>query len=144
MATRPKFAKMANYSCECVECESQFGECRRMYRVSNVSSPGKRVGECWANVSSPGKVGWPMSANVSSPANFPKWPFWRVLKFAKNGKFLASTQIQQIRRRVAIAYFRVKKNIGYDSMKCNNPYSLNEKQNTIILISFEIRFCTLI
>ncbi len=85
-----------------------------------------------------------MSANVSSPANFPKWPFWRVLKFAKNGKFLASTRIQQIRRRVAIAYFRVKKNIGYDSMKCNNPYSLNEKQNTIILISFEIRFCTLI
>ncbi len=35
MATRPKFAEMANYSCECVECESQFGECRRMYRVSN-------------------------------------------------------------------------------------------------------------
>jgi hypothetical protein len=24
-----------------------------------------------------------MSANVSSPANFPKWPFWRVLEFDK-------------------------------------------------------------
>ncbi len=36
MATRPKFAEMANYSCECVKCESQFGECR-----ANVSSPAK-------------------------------------------------------------------------------------------------------
>jgi hypothetical protein len=36
MATRPKFAEMANYSCECVECESQFGEWR-----ANVSSPAK-------------------------------------------------------------------------------------------------------
>jgi hypothetical protein len=67
MATRPKFAKMANYSCECVEYESQFGECRRMYRVSNVSSPGKVVGECRANVSSPGKVVGECRANVSSP-----------------------------------------------------------------------------
>jgi hypothetical protein len=61
------------------------------------------VGECRANVLSPGKVGWPMSANVSSPANFPKWPFWQVLEFAKTGEFLASTRIRQIRRRVAIA-----------------------------------------
>ena len=65
MATRPKFAEMANYSCE---CESQFGECRRMYRVSNVSSPGKRVGECLANVwrmsgecIESGEKGWRMS-----------------------------------------------------------------------------------
>ncbi len=43
-------------------------------------------------------------ANVSSLANFPKWPFWRVLEFAKTGEFLASTQIRQICRRVAIAY----------------------------------------
>ena len=42
MATRPKFA--------------EFVRMCRMYRVSNVSSPGKRVGECLANVSSPGKV----------------------------------------------------------------------------------------
>ncbi len=67
MATRPKFAKMANYSCECVECESHFsrmtlGEC-----WSNVSSPGKRVGECRANVSSPGKRVGECRANVSSP-----------------------------------------------------------------------------
>ena len=38
MATRPKFAKMANYSCECVEAsqiflKKPFGECERMYRV---------------------------------------------------------------------------------------------------------------
>ena len=53
MATRAKFA--------------DFGECRRMYRVSNVSSPGKLVGECRANVSSPGKVVGECRSNVSSP-----------------------------------------------------------------------------
>ncbi len=48
MATRPKFAKMANYSCECVECESHFsemtfGECERMYRVR--AKQGGKFGE---------------------------------------------------------------------------------------------------
>ncbi len=38
MATGPKFAKMVNYSCECVEAshiflKKPFGECERMYRV---------------------------------------------------------------------------------------------------------------
>ncbi len=41
------------------------------------------VGECQANVSSPGKMVGECRANVSSPANFPKWPFWRVLEFDK-------------------------------------------------------------
>jgi hypothetical protein len=41
-------------------------------------------------------------ANVSSPTYCPKWSVWRVLEFAKTGQFLASTRIQQIRRRVAI------------------------------------------
>ena len=112
--------------------------------LASLVSPRKTGWRMSASLASRNKPGWQMSASLASPAHFRKRPFWRVLKFAKNGKFLASTRIQQIRRRVAIAYFRVKKNIGYDSMKCNNPYSLNEKQNTIILISFEIRFCTLI
>jgi hypothetical protein len=50
-----------------------------------------------------GETGWRMSANVSSPTYFQKLPFWQVLEFAKTGEFLASTQIRQIRRRVAIA-----------------------------------------
>ena len=54
-----------------------------MSNVSECIESGEMVGECRANVSSPGKVGWPMSVNVSSPANFPKWPFWRVLEFDK-------------------------------------------------------------
>ena len=33
MATRPKFAKMANYSCECVECESHFSR-NDLWRMS--------------------------------------------------------------------------------------------------------------
>jgi hypothetical protein len=53
------------------------------------------VGEYRANVSSPGKMVGECRASVSSPANFPKWPFWRVLEFAKTGEFLASTQIRQ-------------------------------------------------
>jgi hypothetical protein len=56
------------------------------------------------SLASPSKTGWRMWANLASPTNFPKRPFWQVLEFAKNGEFSASTQIQQIRRRVAIAY----------------------------------------
>jgi hypothetical protein len=66
---------------ECIESGEVVGECR-----ANVSSPGKVVGEWRANVSSPGKVVGEWRANVSSPANFQKWPFWRVLEFAKTGK----------------------------------------------------------
>ena len=65
MATRPKFVRMANYSCEC-----HIFLKKALWRMR-------------ASLASPGKVGWRMSANVSSPANFPKWPFWRVLKFDK-------------------------------------------------------------
>ncbi len=46
MATHPEFAKMANYSRECVEASHIFvknGECRTW---ANVLSPGKVVGEC--------------------------------------------------------------------------------------------------
>ncbi len=74
-----------------------------MLNVSECIESGEMVGECRANVSSPGKMVGECRANVSSPANFPKWPFWRVLEFAKTGEFLASTRIRQIRRRVAIA-----------------------------------------
>ena len=44
------------------------------------------------------------NSSLASLKDFRKWPFWRVLEFAKIGEFLASTRIRQIRRRVAIAY----------------------------------------
>ena len=72
MATRPKFAKMANYSCECVEASLIFLK--------------KALWRMWANVPSPGQVGWRRSTNVSSPTYFPKRAFWRVLEFAKFAK----------------------------------------------------------
>jgi hypothetical protein len=53
MATRPKFARMANYSCECVEASHIFLK-KALWRMS-------------ASLASPGKVGWRMSTNVSSP-----------------------------------------------------------------------------
>ncbi len=80
---------------------------------ASLASPSKMVGKCRANVSSPGKMVGECRANVTSPANFPKWTFWRVLEFDKTGKFLASTQIRQIRRRVAIAYFKYKINCNF-------------------------------
>ncbi len=43
------------------------------------------------------------NSSLASLKDFPKWPFWRVLEFDKIGEFSASTQIRQIRRRVAIA-----------------------------------------
>jgi hypothetical protein len=35
------------------------------------------------NLASLSKTGWRMLANLVSPTNFPKRPFWRVLKFDK-------------------------------------------------------------
>jgi hypothetical protein len=43
------------------------------------------------------------NSSLVSLKDFRKWPFWRVLEFAKTGQFSASTRIRQIRRRVAIA-----------------------------------------
>ena len=82
MATRPKFARLAHYSCECVE-GSHILLKNGLWQMS-------------ANLASPSKTGWRMSASLASPTHFLKRPFWRVLEFAKNGKFLASTQIRYI------------------------------------------------
>ncbi len=73
-----------------------FGECRRIYRVRP-----KQVGECRRMY----RV-WPIFQNdhFGKYSNSTKMAnFWRVLEFDKNGEFLASTRIRQIRRRVAIA-----------------------------------------
>jgi hypothetical protein len=83
MATRPKFAKMANYSCELL------AEFTIVLAKSSLASTTK--GQSLANTS------------LASLKDFRKWPFWRVLEFAKIGEFSASARIRQIRRRVAIA-----------------------------------------
>ena len=59
--------------------------------MSNVSSPGKVVGEWRANVSSPAKMAMAEMAILASTRIF------------QTGEFSASTRIRQIRRRVAIA-----------------------------------------
>ena len=76
-----KFAKLAKFA--------KFAEFAIVLANSSLASTTK--GHSLANLS------------PASLKDFRKWPFWRVLKFAKIGKFLASTQIRQIRRRVAIA-----------------------------------------
>jgi hypothetical protein len=63
MATRPKFARMANYSCECVEASHIFLK--------------KALWRMWASLASLGKVGWRMLTNVSSPGKT-GWRMYRV------------------------------------------------------------------
>jgi hypothetical protein len=46
-----------------------------------------------ASLASPCSTAWRMLASLASPTHFQKRPFWRVLKFAKNGEILASTWI---------------------------------------------------
>jgi hypothetical protein len=43
------------------------------------------------------------NSSLASLKDFQKRPFWRVLEFDKIGEFSVSTQIRQIRCRVAIA-----------------------------------------
>jgi hypothetical protein len=67
MATRPKFARMANYLWECVEASHIFLK-KALWRMwASLASPGKVSWRMSTNVSSPTKTGWRMSTNVSSP-----------------------------------------------------------------------------
>ena len=59
MATRPKFAKMANYSCECVKWESHFS---RNY-LANVGEFGEYLPSLLMNVGS-SKIGCFMRNNI--------------------------------------------------------------------------------
>ena len=45
MATRPKFAKMANYSCKCVKCESHFSRNDLWPMSASLASPSRHFGE---------------------------------------------------------------------------------------------------
>jgi hypothetical protein len=91
MATRPKFVRLAHYSCKCVEASQIFFK-NGFWRMS--ASLSKTGWQMSASLASPSKPGWRMLASLESPTHFQKGSFWRVLEFAKNGKFPASTQIQ--------------------------------------------------
>ncbi len=65
MATRPKFAKMANYLCECVEASHIFLK-NGLWRMS-------------ASLASPRKSAWGMSASLVSTC--------QVLAYDKVGRF---------------------------------------------------------
>ncbi len=61
---------------------------------ASLASPCKMVWRMSASLASPSKPGWRMSTNLASPTHFQKGSLWRVLKFAKNDKFPASTRIR--------------------------------------------------
>jgi len=62
--------------------------------IASLASLRKMVWRMSASLGSPSKPGWQISTNLASPTHFQKGSFCQVLEFAKNGKFLASTQIQ--------------------------------------------------
>jgi hypothetical protein len=76
MATRPKFAKMANYSCECVEASHIFLK-NGLWRMSaSLASPRNMA---WRMSASPRKSAWQMSASLASTC--------QVLAHEKVGRF---------------------------------------------------------
>ena len=79
MATRPKFAKMANYSCECVEASHIILE-NGLWRMSaSLASPRNMAWRMSASLASPRKSAWRMSASLASTC--------QVLAHDKVGRF---------------------------------------------------------
>jgi hypothetical protein len=86
MATRPKFAKMVNYSRECVEASHIFLKNSPKRVLASLASPrntARRVlaslaslrNTAWrmsASLASPGNTAWQMSASLASPTHFRK------------------------------------------------------------------------
>jgi hypothetical protein len=79
MYTLAKFAELAKFT--------------QNLPLASLASPRKMVWQMSASLASQSKPGWRMLTNLASPTHFQKGSFWRVLEFAKNGKFLASTRI---------------------------------------------------
>ncbi len=71
MATRPKFMKMANYSCKCVEASHIFLKNGLWQRLASLASPRKSA--------------WQMSASLASTC--------QVLVHDKIGRFRHNSHI---------------------------------------------------
>jgi hypothetical protein len=79
MATRPKFVKMANYSCECVEASHIFLK-NGFWRMSaSLASPRNMARQILASLASPRKSAWRMSGSLASTC--------QVLAHDKVGRF---------------------------------------------------------
>ena len=107
MATHPKFARMANYSCKCVEASHIFSRHGLWQMWANLASPSKTGWRMLASLASPSKTGWQMSVNLAipskpgwrmlaslaSPTHSKKGPFGRLLEFAKFAKITKSAKL---------------------------------------------------
>jgi hypothetical protein len=82
MATYPKFARLAHYSCECVKF-AKLAKFKQNLPFASLASPRKMLWRMSASLASKSKAGWRMSMNLASPTHFQKGSFWRVLKFDK-------------------------------------------------------------
>ncbi len=66
MATRPKFAKMVNYSCECVEASHIFLKNGLWQMSASLASPRNMAWRMLASLVSPRKSAWQMSASLAN------------------------------------------------------------------------------
>ncbi len=85
MATRPKFAKMANYSCECVEASHIFLKNGIWKMSASLPSPRNMAWQMVASLASPHKSAWRMSASLGSTC--------QVLAHDKIGRFRHKSHI---------------------------------------------------
>jgi hypothetical protein len=70
---------------------AKFAKFTQNLPFASLASPRKMVWRMSASLASPSKPGWRMLMNLASPTHFQKGSFRRVLEFAKNGEFPAST-----------------------------------------------------
>jgi hypothetical protein len=89
MATRAKFARLANYlrkfgTVSHIFSKMAFGECWRAWRILS-----KRLGKCWRM--------------LASLAYFRKMPFWQMRVLVKSAEILPSTRTCKICAQVANA-----------------------------------------
>ncbi len=87
MATRPKLAKIANYSCECVKASNIFLK-NGLWQMS-------------ASLASPRNMAWRMSASLASPRK----SAWRMLaSLASICQVLAHDKVGHFRHKLHILY----------------------------------------
>jgi hypothetical protein len=115
MATRPKFVRMANYSCQCVGASHIFLK-NGLWRVSaSLASPRNTAWRMSASLASPRDTAWQMSASLASPTHFQKRRVSR--EYSNSLNLPASSHCLEIsHRKSVIAFLKVKKEFGFSHL----------------------------
>jgi hypothetical protein len=99
MATRPKFAKMANYSCKCVEVSHIFLKNGRWRMSASLASPRNMAWRMSASLASPHKSAWRIPASLASTLK----SAWRMpASLASTCQVLAHDKVGRFRHKLHI------------------------------------------